>query len=96
MWLLLVGAALFAGAFLISRAFSASRLQGCTLALSFGFTLGLGFVPAHGEVIVAPVLAFLQKGGMVSAIGVMFGFAWGAAFLAAAKVHGAWRSRYGL
>ena len=84
--LLLVGAGLFSCALLISRVFSGSRLRGLLLALTFGFTLGIGFVPGHGEVIVAPVLAFLKKGGAVAALGVVYGLLWCTVALVAAKV----------
>jgi zinc transporter ZupT len=86
LWLLFVGAALFAGAALVSLAFGASKLRRFVLALCFGFTLGLGIVPAHGEWVVAPVLAFLNKGGIVAAGGVVYGLVWSAVFLVAASV----------
>lgn len=73
LWFLLVGAPLFTVAFLASRFLGSPRLRRLTLAASFGFTLGLGFVPAHGEVVVAPVLAFLTKGGVVAVAGVIYG-----------------------
>jgi hypothetical protein len=85
--LLFLGIGLFAGAFLLSRAFSTPRTRSLFLALSFGFTLGLGFVPAHGELIVAPVLAFLKKGGLVAVIGLIYGLVWCAAFLVAVQVY---------
>jgi hypothetical protein len=90
--LLFIGAALFAGAVLALRAVSTPRLRGLALALAFGFTLGLGIVPAHGEVVVAPVLAFLKKGGVVSVIGALYGLAWCAVFLGAVQLYAKWRS----
>lgn len=90
LWFLAVGAPLFTVVFLASRFLGSPKLRKLTLAASFGFTLGLGFVPAHGEVVVAPVLAFLTKGGVVAFAGAIYGLLWCAGVLVLSQLLG-WR-----
>lgn len=80
LWLLLVGAPVFVVVYFASRAFKSETLRTLSLALCFGLTLGLGVVPGHGELVVAPVLAFLHKGGLLAAVGVVYGLLWSVVF----------------